>query len=344
MPPEGTARLRDEQKLLITELAQQDDPELEVKDIWKQVVAKFPRPKYHPPALGTVRNYVGEARKSKVDQDEPWSIGVSVQSGIPIEAMKVVSGVWEHVLLTHGRRITIRQAKWIARLRDLITEKEGTDSPEKRLYNWASLYAGREKATSTLGMKFDTSDMDASLLIKGGVYRAVVDTGLAVRFTEASMLNALAHSDPNLALEKLASSRQIDVYLDLSPEERRHQGRVESEFFLDHENIYRDAIPDEGSVTEDELRRIIDQVAIAMKVSRVWRLAILRDGKRWFELTEQRRMEILLEIARNSVQHHTYDHWTNLIPFEVYLENINFRLSDDIMKEVGYEPPGESDT
>ena len=344
MPPEGTSRLRDEQKLLIVELAQQDDPELGVEDIWKQVTTAFPRSNYyHPPALGTVRNRVGKARKSRIAQDERWSIGVSGQMAIPIEAMKDVVEVWEYVLLHYGRYITLRQAKWIARLGDLITEKEFSDSREERRYKWASLYAGREKAALTLNLKLDTSDMDASLLIKGDVYSAVVATGLADQFTDASRLNDLALSDRNLALEELALRRQVDLYLEMSPEEARRQGRARAEFSLDHEAVYFDAIPDENSVTEEQRRRAIEQIEEAIKVCGVWRLAIMRDGKQWPEITEQRRKEITLELAKKSVEHHVFDNWANPISFEDLLARGNFRPSEQILKEVGYEPPHESE-
>ena len=80
-----------------------------------------------------------------------------------------------------------------------------------------------------------------------------------------------------------------------------------------------------------------------MNVCVVWRLAIMRDGKRWPEITEQRRKEITLRLAKKSVDHHVFDYWVNPIPFEDLLARGNFRPSEEILKEVGYEPPHESE-
>ena len=76
--------------------------------------------------------------------------------------------IWKHVLLCSGRHITVREAKWIARLKDivfislpdhcLVTDKMDA------LLKWATLYAIRERASLALGLELDTTDIDALLL------------------------------------------------------------------------------------------------------------------------------------------------------------------------------------
>jgi hypothetical protein len=127
----------------------------------------------------------------------------------------------------------------------------------------------------------------------------------------------------------------------MAPKERRHQDRVKADFNFEYWKIFIDALPDEGTVNEDERRRAKDQVAEAMKVTNVWMMAFSREGERWFELAVQRRREIVLELARKSVEHHTFDHWTNPMPFDEVLARGNFRPSDAILEEVGYEPLGD---
>ena len=344
MPPKGKSKFRPQQNLRIAELALQDDPELSFEEVLEILIAEFPSPYFPTPAISTLEKMIRATRRaSKHVPDERWSIGVSGQAGIPNDAMRIVTDIWKHVLLSYGRHITLRQAQWIARLKDLVTDLDTTDSREERLYKWASLYAGREKAALTLNLKLNTSDMDASLLIRGGVYGAVVETGLMPHFTDASRLNALALSDRNLVLEEFALRKHLDSYLALPPEEREGQGRSEAEFRLDHRAVYFDAIPDEDSATEEQRRRAIDKIEEAMFVCAVWRLAIIRDGKRWNEISEQRRRKIELDLARKSVEHHIYDYWSNPIPFEELLDRGRFRPSDDILKEVGYELPRESE-
>lgn len=101
-------------------------------------------------------NAVPELEKAR-DVDQPWSLGASEKHGIPPEASKDLLEIWKTRLAT-GRFFSIREAKWAARLRNIVQDKYF-------LGHWAELYALREQTCDFLLIAPETSDLDASLVM-----------------------------------------------------------------------------------------------------------------------------------------------------------------------------------
>lgn len=72
------------------------------------------------PSLSAVQKVLAVVRKNlKKDslEDKPWSIGTMTDASlVPPEALPTVLRVWVHNRLKWGTHLTIRQAKWAARL------------------------------------------------------------------------------------------------------------------------------------------------------------------------------------------------------------------------------------
>ena len=118
--------------------------------------------------------------KPLTDVDGPWTSGVSGEYGIPLAATFDLLHVWAECVVER-RLLTIRQAKWIVRLREILSNKrnQAVYGGLWVLYQWASIYAARERAAAALfpGQVADTRDLDAQLAFDGEVYQAAVETG-----------------------------------------------------------------------------------------------------------------------------------------------------------------------
>jgi len=100
--------------------------------------------------------------------DEPWSIGASVEHGIPPEASKDLFDIWRFSLAL-DRPISIRQAKWIVYIRnlfyqDISTGNRYSDKVSRNLWlirqSW--LYSILERVAGIEEKHFDTTDLDAA--------------------------------------------------------------------------------------------------------------------------------------------------------------------------------------
>jgi len=124
------------------------------------------------PGLRLVQSYIKEFRDNLgqlVDEDKPWSIAASVKYGLPPEATKDIFDIWR-ASLAMGSPISIRQAKWIAHIRNLFYEPLSTgnvysDKVSRNLWlirqSW--LYSILERASRIMGEKdFDTTNLDAA--------------------------------------------------------------------------------------------------------------------------------------------------------------------------------------
>lgn len=106
--------------------------------------------------------------------EAPWSLGVSAQPeyGITPEATGDLLAVWKYCLAI-GHVFTIREARWVARLRDAIAEHK---SRIGELFAYAQEYAIREQVCKILNRQIDTTDLDAELGIRDReryVYRSL---------------------------------------------------------------------------------------------------------------------------------------------------------------------------
>jgi len=120
------------------------------------------------PSLSTVQKVLAKVRKPKDSpQDKPWSTAtLDRPDSYPIssEALPVVFKVWKFQI-EKGNALTIRQAKWTARLSKVVSED--TKSPLGYLgllSYWAGLYARTELMFDLIDRPFDSTELDRSLM------------------------------------------------------------------------------------------------------------------------------------------------------------------------------------
>ncbi|MFC1928642.1 hypothetical protein ACFLXK_03435 [Chloroflexota bacterium] len=132
------------------------------------------------PGLSAVQKELIKIRKSDAEEakkglEATWSLGVSAQSehGITSESTSALLAVWNHCLAI-GHVFTIREARWVARLRSTFATSGYIRTGE--LFAWAYEYAIRERICQVLNQRIDTIDLDAELFIKSReryVYRSL---------------------------------------------------------------------------------------------------------------------------------------------------------------------------
>ncbi|GEM_PF-2611440 len=156
---------------------------------------KVPYPGW--PGLSVVQKVITDIRKKDADplfsrQDEPWCLACLEDYPLSPDALKVVCEAWEFnlneliylaaksdskelvaiygVLLGNrgSTNLSIREAKWIARLYCIIKE-DTTDVKQfgnpSRLYLTAELYARAERLHEILGIPFKSDEMDRHLIL-----------------------------------------------------------------------------------------------------------------------------------------------------------------------------------
>ena len=173
---------------------------------WDKELGGFANKLPHP---GTLRNYFTEARASTTDDDRPWSIGqtVSGKAGdlISPDALPFVLHIWLRALVG-GRTLSVRQARWCARLLRFYTMGDSADPMSddswiQMIYAIASLYAAREQQAekNQLQSGAQTGDLDAILAfgmanLSGDAAASGSEQGLdiAIKLGLVSKLNSSA--------------------------------------------------------------------------------------------------------------------------------------------------------
>jgi hypothetical protein len=167
---------------------------------WSDFAKELPHP-------GTLRNYYTEARSKTTDDDRPWSIGQTASGNagdvIPVDALPFVLMVWLRTRVGN-RTLTVRQARWCAKLFRFYTMGEAVDPAAgdlaiQTIYGVATMYSAREqqaeKNQNRLGA--DTGDLDAILAFGlattfGGAAGSGAQSGLdiAIKLGLVSRLNS----------------------------------------------------------------------------------------------------------------------------------------------------------
>lgn len=114
------------------------------------------------PAVETLEKLISRARNYPTSPfDEPWSLGVSPQPeyGITPESTGDLLAVWNYCLAI-GHVFTIREARWVARLRNAIADHKRATG---KLFAFAYGYALRERTCEILNKQIDTIDLDSEL-------------------------------------------------------------------------------------------------------------------------------------------------------------------------------------
>lgn len=126
--------------------------------------------------------------------DGPWSLGASDETGISPEATADLLDVWKYCLAI-GHTFTIREAKWVARIRTAIqTSRNVYRYRGALLLGYAKEYAIRERISKISGSPMDTRDIDGNLCFQERdwdwiVFRA---TGMIPRLTTEYYIKELS--------------------------------------------------------------------------------------------------------------------------------------------------------
>ena len=108
---------------------------------------------YAAPSQPTLEKMISRARNMSDPEDAPWGV-LSTKDDIPAEILPTVLEVWMSVLGDeHQPPLTVRQARWVARLCRLAPISELSI---RELLRYARIYAGHEQAIELLGEKTST--------------------------------------------------------------------------------------------------------------------------------------------------------------------------------------------
>ena len=119
----------------------------------RERLRKFLGKRERLPGLRKVQEVLAAVRKSQPalkEQDAPWSLGVCDRIGIPADATKDLLDIWVWSIVV-GYKFSIREAKWVARLRNVIALNLGKED-FLRLHYYAAFYASRQRAAEALDL------------------------------------------------------------------------------------------------------------------------------------------------------------------------------------------------
>ncbi|MDA0597593.1 MAG: hypothetical protein O2974_11450 [Chloroflexi bacterium] len=125
------------------------------------------------PTKGTIANYISKekTRIKRSGSDRPWSVLASSdpknKDFISASDLPLILKMWS-IRLAHGQYLTLRQARWISRLRYLLNLDESEESNDQALNNlfyFAAMYSSREitvgEKNDSNAKSVDSSDLDA---------------------------------------------------------------------------------------------------------------------------------------------------------------------------------------
>ncbi|MFC2122459.1 hypothetical protein ACFLRP_02095 [Bacteroidota bacterium] len=150
-------------KFLINELAieqREKSREILADELIDSIKRLFPKEK--PPRWETVIKMISYARNHEVAPvDKPWSVA---SCELPYQAIGRVVAI-QRMLLGYGRYLTIRRAKWTAKLTPFIPNAD-----DLTLLQIASFYSRREQIAEIAGDDYpDTTDLDYIFIINGDI-------------------------------------------------------------------------------------------------------------------------------------------------------------------------------
>ena len=133
-----------------------------VRDEVSSIICKNnPSLSFYWPSLSIVQKVLATVRKKEKElpnnpQDKPWSTATLDSYPIPPEALAVVLKLWKS-RIEKGDGLTIREAKWAARLSGLFEDIE-------KLHSVASRHARTELMYELIGHPFDSTVLDQLLM------------------------------------------------------------------------------------------------------------------------------------------------------------------------------------
>lgn len=276
-------------------------------------LAEWRRNETISPAKATLR-----PEERPLGLEAPWSLGVSAQPehGITPEATGDLLAVWNYCLAI-GHVFTICEARWVARLRNAITDG---NSRIGQLFAFAYEYGVRERICKILNKQMDTHDLDGELGINDRerfVYRAL---GLIPKLTI-----------PFHPREPRGTDKASEFLGRLVPAES-------AATYIAFDNIPTGALRED---TSRELQKIYSFTGnLPATQDRIYAalLLFLSKGSKWNALSANDYLEILSALKKwimqevslkNLLEYTMLDHKDGLKPADI--------LAPNLLEIVGYE-------
>jgi len=145
-----------------------DNPGLKPEKLADKIISTLKWPGKEPELEGMTKKVRAKRKKIKdIPQDKPWSTATLDEYPIAPEALSSVLKVWK-LRIERGDEfdtITIREAKWAARL-------SGLTADTGQLLAWARQYARTELFYEILGKKdFNSESLDRGIMGAPQVYK-----------------------------------------------------------------------------------------------------------------------------------------------------------------------------
>lgn len=121
--------------------------QLVAKEVHAKLLPWLAEKGYRPYKLRTVQQIITDLGRH-APEETTWSVGVSGREGIPDEAIGDIIKIWQWSVAV-GYWFTVREAKWVARLRNAFVNRDD-EVTLRRLHYTAAAYAARERAHETL--------------------------------------------------------------------------------------------------------------------------------------------------------------------------------------------------
>ncbi|MFC2027070.1 hypothetical protein ACFLU3_00125 [Chloroflexota bacterium] len=289
------------------------------------------------PKEETIKKIISSVRNNaKFAEDKPWSLGALQNYPLPPEALPSVLKVWKYCLADAGPVpvdenaegvpdfLTIREAKWVARLYTLIP------NDTEDLLMWANHYAIEERGNEAWDLDYDSRVIDVSLV--SNIWERATITWTRNDDLQQSAPPVIGPHSPEIYFENgisdlLAKNAEnhlitkVWAYCHESTEEKKSDGGLEPITSLE--------ITDEAGW-----------------VYAHW-LKYLGKGPRWHDLTVEDARNIIRRLRKwieehplNSVDAHTHPVFDELISADTErLAKIPEFAPWDLLREVGYDAP-----
>jgi len=291
-------------------------------------------------------NYANEKRtEDQKALDEPWSLAASIKHRIPPEATSDLLMAWRYSLAA-GYPLTVREAQWLAYLRNIhrLPEKTGVEST-MRLLNLACDYAHRERVCDILQTPCTTSDLDGALVMPPW------ELGTAMVLGKLSAITWPA--DQNEQLERLGTDAEQDRYAGATPAAHADSS-VDRLVWSESPDLLvaelRERMEEANRYMKEPHRPRKERQELSEEQDLVYAywLWYLGRGPRWKLLSRAERSGIkcqLLTWVKEEVKKNTkppgfiipsQGFWATTAPWNI--------IDPDLVKLVGYDVPDQPDT
>ena len=150
-------------------------------------------------APAEARTPTEERPKDKAGPDDEWSLGLSEKFGLPPESGSDLLEVWRWCLAI-GRTFTVREARWVARLRRILDTRQ-----LYRVYELANRYALRERACEALDVPSRTTDLDIEIALEPWERQVVVSTARVKGLPSTTVVADMETAGMDPSAERLPS-------------------------------------------------------------------------------------------------------------------------------------------